>query len=60
MPQIRAIVRDSSSSNYRMSSLILGIVKSPAFTMNLHDAAGESATAARDRKDTAAQKKDRI
>ena len=46
MPQIRAIVRSASGTNYRMSSLILGIVKSPAFTMNLHDADGESATAA--------------
>jgi hypothetical protein len=60
MPQIRAIVRGASGTNYRMSSLILGIVKSPAFTMNLHDAAEESATDARDRKETAGQKKDRI
>ncbi len=34
MPQIRAIVRNASGTNYRLSSLILGIVKSPAFTMN--------------------------
>jgi mono/diheme cytochrome c family protein len=59
MPQIRAIVRSASATRYRMSSLILGIVKSPAFTMNLHDADGESATA-RDSKEPAAQKKDRI
>ncbi len=44
MPQIRSIVRDASRSNYRLSSLVLGIVKSPAFTMNLDDAEGESAT----------------
>jgi mono/diheme cytochrome c family protein len=60
MPQIRAIVRDAGSRNYRMSSLILGIVRSPAFTMNLHDGEGENATEARDRTETAAQKKDRI
>jgi hypothetical protein len=60
MPQIRAIVRDARSSNYRMSSLILGIVNSPAFTMNSQDAAGEGATAASDRKEQAAQTKDRI
>ena len=31
MPQIRAIVRDSAKTNYRLSSLILGIVNSDAF-----------------------------
>jgi hypothetical protein len=60
MPQIRAIVRDARPSSYRMSSLILGIVKSPAFTMNSQDATGEGATAASDRKEPAAQSKDRI
>ena len=37
MPQIRAVVRNAKGANYRMSSLILGIVKSPAFTMNLNE-----------------------
>jgi mono/diheme cytochrome c family protein len=37
MPQIRAVVRNAKGANYRMSSLILGIVKSPAFTMSLND-----------------------
>jgi mono/diheme cytochrome c family protein len=37
MPMIRAIVRDGARSNYRMSSLILGIVKSAPFSMNLND-----------------------
>jgi hypothetical protein len=59
MPQIRAVVRDASRTNYSMSALILGIVKSPAFTMNLHQD-GESAIEASDRKEAAAQKKDRI
>ena len=60
MPQIRAIVRDAGRTNYRMSSLILGIVTSPAFTMNRHDADDEGATEARERKETVAPKKDRI
>jgi len=51
-------VREGARSNYRMSSLILGIVKSPAFTMNLYDAEGEGANQARDRKATAAPKKE--
>jgi hypothetical protein len=60
MPQIRAIVRNANGTNYRLSTLILGIVNSPAFTMNPHDAGSESATADRDRKEPAAQNKDRI
>ncbi len=35
MPMLRSIVRDAAASNYRFSSLILGIVKSPAFQMNM-------------------------
>jgi hypothetical protein len=31
MPSVRSIVRDSAKQNYRMSSLILGIVKSTPF-----------------------------
>ena len=31
MPTIRRIVRDAKADNYRMSSLILGVVRSPAF-----------------------------
>lgn len=31
MPQIRAIVRDAAKDNYRLSSIILGIVNSDAF-----------------------------
>ena len=59
MSQIRAIVRDAAATNYRMSSLLLGIVKSPAFSMNRYDveSAGASAASA---KETAAPKKDRI
>jgi hypothetical protein len=32
-PEVRKIARDAASSQYRWSSLILGIVKSPAFLM---------------------------
>ena len=32
-PEVRKIVRDAAAGNYRWSSLILGIVNSPAFRM---------------------------
>ncbi len=32
-PSVRQIVRDAAANNYRWSSIILGIVRSPAFTM---------------------------
>jgi mono/diheme cytochrome c family protein len=35
MPLVRSIVRDGASSNYRFSSLVLGIVKSQQFQMNV-------------------------
>jgi len=35
MPLVRSIVRDSASTKYRFSSLVLNIVKSPAFQMNM-------------------------
>ena len=34
MPLVRSIVRDAAGSNYRFSSLVLGIVKSAPFQMN--------------------------
>jgi mono/diheme cytochrome c family protein len=34
MPLVRSIVRDAAPGNYRFSSLVLGIVKSPQFQMN--------------------------
>jgi mono/diheme cytochrome c family protein len=33
MPAVRAIVRDAAKNDYRVSSLIVGIVQSPAFRM---------------------------
>lgn len=38
-PTVRAIVRDAAASEYRWSSLILGVVKSPAFLMRRSQAA---------------------
>ncbi len=38
MPTIRAIVRDAARNNYRFSSLVLGIVKSAPFQMNMKEA----------------------
>ena len=35
MPLVRSIVRDSAGGKYKFSSLVLGIVKSPAFQMNM-------------------------
>jgi hypothetical protein len=34
-PVIRAIVREAAANDYRFSSLVLGIVKSDAFQMNM-------------------------
>ena len=39
MPLVRGIVRQSAGSEYRFSSLALGIVKSPVFQMNMKPAA---------------------
>jgi hypothetical protein len=35
MPTVRAIVRDAGKSNNKFSSLIVGIVKSTPFQMNM-------------------------
>ncbi|HTA46347.1 MAG TPA: DUF1592 domain-containing protein [Bryobacteraceae bacterium] len=35
MPQLRNIVRDAAQNNYRFTSVVLGIVKSPEFQMNM-------------------------
>jgi hypothetical protein len=39
MPLVRTIVRQSAANNYKFSSLVSGIVKSPAFQMNMKTAA---------------------
>ena len=35
MPMVRSIVRDSAPQQYKFSSIVMGIVKSPAFQMNM-------------------------
>ena len=38
MPLVRSIVSDAASSKYKFSSIVMGIVKSPAFQMNMKEA----------------------
>jgi hypothetical protein len=35
MPMVRSIVRESASTNFKFSSLVLGVVKSPAFQTSM-------------------------
>ena len=42
MPAVRTIVRNAAASDYRMSSIILGIVKSVPFQMRTKPPAGET------------------
>ena len=35
MPSVRAIVREASGTNYRFSSLMMGVAKSPEFRMRM-------------------------
>ena len=41
MPLIRSITRDAARDDYRFSSLLMGVIESPAFTMNMKSAASE-------------------
>ena len=47
MPLVRSIVRNSAGSKYAFSSLVLGIVKSPAFQKNMKTADRNQQQAAR-------------
>jgi len=47
MPLVRSIVRDAAPSKYKFSSLVLGVVKSPAFQMNMKTAGPGEQRAAR-------------
>jgi len=47
MPLVRSIVRDSAPSNYKFSSIVMGIVKSPAFQMNMKAAKADEKIAAK-------------
>ena len=44
MPTVRAIVRDASKQEHRMSAYILGVVRSPAFRMQRAESAVPKAT----------------
>jgi mono/diheme cytochrome c family protein len=52
MPLLRSIVRDAAPNNFKFSALVLGIVKSPAFQMNMKPEAAQ-AVAANDRENRA-------
>jgi hypothetical protein len=38
MPMLRSITRDVAEDNYRFMSLLMAVVESPAFTMNMKSA----------------------
>jgi hypothetical protein len=42
MPMVRKIVRDAAKDNYKFSSIVLGIVKSPNFQMQRVPEVGET------------------
>ena len=46
MPALRSIVHESAANDYKFTSVVLGIVKSPAFQMNLKAAGSEQVAAA--------------
>jgi len=41
LPAIRKIARDAAQSDYRWSSIVLGIVNSPSFSMGIVGSPGE-------------------
>jgi hypothetical protein len=41
MPLVRSITRQAAEDDYRFSSLLMAVIQSPAFTMNLKTAASE-------------------
>jgi hypothetical protein len=45
MPLVRSIVRDSAASHYKFSSVVMGVVKSPAFQTNMKLPEGEKVSA---------------
>ena len=47
MPLVRSIVREAAPANYRFSSIVLGIVRSPSFQMNMKSVSGGQQRAAR-------------
>jgi hypothetical protein len=47
MPLVRSIVRESATSNYSFSSIVLGIVQSAPFQMNTKTGGDDQQRAAR-------------
>jgi hypothetical protein len=47
MPMVRSIVRDAAATKYRLSSIVVGIVRSQAFQMNMKSGEGQQLEAAR-------------
>ncbi|HWN40198.1 MAG TPA: DUF1585 domain-containing protein, partial [Gammaproteobacteria bacterium] len=43
MPLVRQITHDAADDNYKFSSLLMGVIQSPAFTMNVKAPAGTTA-----------------
>jgi hypothetical protein len=41
MPLLRSITRNAAEDDYRFSSLLIGVIESPAFTMNMKTAASQ-------------------
>ncbi|HLK47721.1 MAG TPA: DUF1592 domain-containing protein [Bryobacteraceae bacterium] len=52
MPVVRSVARDASKKDYRFSELVLGIVKSPAFQMQVKTSAEQSAALASAQKES--------
>jgi hypothetical protein len=46
MPLVREITRRAADDDYRFSSLLMGVIESPAFTMNVKTAPSTATTAA--------------
>ena len=40
-PLVRSVTRNAAENDYRFSSLVMGVIQSPAFTMNMKTAASE-------------------
>jgi hypothetical protein len=47
MPMVRTIVRDSAGSKYKFSAIVLGIVKSAPFQMNMKTDVNQQKVAAK-------------
>jgi hypothetical protein len=47
MPTVRKIVKDAKAENYKFSSIVMGIVKTPAFQSNVVEPARAEQVAAR-------------